>query len=956
MKILLTISFFCLHTLLLSQVGINTTSPNASLDIRTVDVSNPSITDGLLIPKMNEFPSADPTIAQDGMIVFATGAGSISKGYYYWNFNTTSWIPFVTGTVSQDEDWFEVGTTTSPNNITDHIYREGNISIGENLDDFKLHVYADDSAEQLANFDFTTNITTASQGIKNTLTINGNHTGNSSGISNTVNALANGPSVNLNNVLNASGTGSKTTIINEIPDNNVSGIRTGILNDIEATGNLIYGLNNKLRGTTQIYGVTNNIRGIGSNAGNQTGVYNDLGSGSSGTLIATENRFTGAGAGNRIGVQNFYNSSSTGTKYGARNYFYPSNNGIQYGVFSEFASNTSSIQKGVVNEFNGSGTAEKTGIQNKFETDANGPQIGVKNEMNSTSNTSQSAVKNVFDNSGATERHGLYNEFINGGAQNHGVLNEFSGSGNSSKNYYGLSTVFDLDSHGSTVGMRNQFRIGSNSGGAIGNLNLFTGAGNSSNSFNVYGQVNSLTDTDSRKTGIQNSFSGSGSPFITGISQTFSANTTSAFITGITQSFASNNNAGRDQFGLENYFTGDGTSPKVGVKNYYDFNDGNSVGFENDFRNSTTATKKGLFNRFRSSTSSSKIGVDNDFEASAVGLQTGVSNNFLSTSGQGIGVVNTSNRSSGSDAIYGVYNYFQGANTGTKYGIYNLFPASSGGTHFGIYSSVLKSSGYAGYFLGRVSIGTSNSNKYIFPSTRGNSGQLMQSDATGNLTWVDAPQSQWQRSGTNLSLSNTGDDLVFTSAQTSISFPATSGTSPSMFYMFNSGTANADRMIFSQSASFANYGLMYRDSNDSFRFLSNGNDRVVINIGGGNPLVVNGTAQATSFQSATTTYPDYVFEAYLNNTSEMNPDYHFLKLPEVEQFISANGHLPGVVPFSEVKEKGMQINLTETSIKNLEKIEELFLHAIELKKENEELKRKQARLEKRLERLEQKLN
>jgi hypothetical protein len=70
---------------------------------------------------------------------------------------------------------------------------------------------------------------------------------------------------------------------------------------------------------------------------------------------------------------------------------------------------------------------------------------------------------------------------------------------------------------------------------------------------------------------------------------------------------------------------------------------------------------------------------------------------------------------------------------------------------------------------------------------------------------------------------------------------------------------------------------------------------------------------------------DYVFK----------PDYNLLSLEEVEQFISTNGHLPGVPPAEETK-KG--VSLGEFSEKLLEKVEELTLHMIELKKENEALK------------------
>ena len=98
------ILLFFLPLIGFSQVGINTTSPNASLDIKSSNQATPTNTDGVLIPKIDEYPSANPTAAQDGMLVFATGTGSVSKGFYYWDNITTSWKPFSGTTVEKIND------------------------------------------------------------------------------------------------------------------------------------------------------------------------------------------------------------------------------------------------------------------------------------------------------------------------------------------------------------------------------------------------------------------------------------------------------------------------------------------------------------------------------------------------------------------------------------------------------------------------------------------------------------------------------------------------------------------------------------------------------------------------------------------------------------------------------------------------------------------------------------
>jgi len=71
-------------------------------------------------------------------------------------------------------------------------------------------------------------------------------------------------------------------------------------------------------------------------------------------------------------------------------------------------------------------------------------------------------------------------------------------------------------------------------------------------------------------------------------------------------------------------------------------------------------------------------------------------------------------------------------------------------------------------------------------------------------------------------------------------------------------------------------------------------------------------------------WPDFVF----------TENYKLLTLPELEKYISTNGHLPNVPTEKEVKEEG--IDLGEMNRILLQKIEELTLYVIELEKRIEE--------------------
>tara|TARA_R110000765_G_scaffold111055_10_gene202654 strand:+ start:14457 stop:17639 length:3183 start_codon:yes stop_codon:yes gene_type:complete len=85
-----------------------------------------------------------------------------------------------------------------------------------------------------------------------------------------------------------------------------------------------------------------------------------------------------------------------------------------------------------------------------------------------------------------------------------------------------------------------------------------------------------------------------------------------------------------------------------------------------------------------------------------------------------------------------------------------------------------------------------------------------------------------------------------------------------------------------------------------------------------------------------TTVPDYVFQKYFLGNSFLKPEYDMPSLLEVENFIKLNHHLPNVPSYLDIEEQG-GIIINRTTLTNLEKIEELFLHTIEQEKKIKEL-------------------
>lgn len=154
--------------------------------------------------------------------------------------------------------------------------------------------------------------------------------------------------------------------------------------------------------------------------------------------------------------------------------------------------------------------------------------------------------------------------------------------------------------------------------------------------------------------------------------------------------------------------------------------------------------------------------------------------------------------------------------------------------------------------------------------------------------------------------------------------------------------------------------LLYIENTSTNSPLIGGNfntNRVGINVnttsGLTHTLTVGGNVRATAgFSTPTNTYPDYVFENYFNGSSTINSEYKFTMLREAIIFVKENGHLPNVKSFEEIKANGMAIDLGETSIKNLEKIEENFLYISELNQKLEYSKKENETLKNRIEKLE----
>lgn len=180
----------------------------------------------------------------------------------------------------------------------------------------------------------------------------------------------------------------------------------------------------------------------------------------------------------------------------------------------------------------------------------------------------------------------------------------------------------------------------------------------------------------------------------------------------------------------------------------------------------------------------------------------------------------------------------------------------------------------------------------------------------------------------------------------SISF--TTVAAPAL-YIYQSGTANAQKPVISHSPAYPGYAMWYRDDGDRLEFKSSENDvtpSLAVDLDSnwvaianptpkpGYELSVNGQIVCEDLLiQDSSLWPDYVFE----------PEYRLRPLDEVEAHIRERRHLPGVPSAAEVETQGL--SMSDMSRRMMEKIEELTLYAIEQHRRLEAREREVAELQ-----------
>jgi len=165
-----------------------------------------------------------------------------------------------------------------------------------------------------------------------------------------------------------------------------------------------------------------------------------------------------------------------------------------------------------------------------------------------------------------------------------------------------------------------------------------------------------------------------------------------------------------------------------------------------------------------------------------------------------------------------------------------------------------------------------------------------------------------------------------------------SGSDDSHILIGAAGTGRAELVLDASNgdAAGSDYLELYQtDDLDAHLRVAGGNGNLILQESGGNvgigttsppsELAVNGTITAKEIK-VESGWSDFVFDE----------DYDLASLDEVESFIRESKHLPDIPSAKEVEKNGIAVS--EMLAKQMQKIEEMTLYLIELKKENDSLK------------------
>lgn len=507
----------------LAQVGVNTTTPKAALDVE-------SSNNGILIPRVQLTSALDITtvvnpnlgpLETSTMVYNLAPAGmapnDVLSGFYFWN--GARWIP-ISGTatsgwsltgnaVTNPTTLFGSNFTATENFIGTTDYQDllfgtnnrplmkmtafGNIGIGVDNPNAKLQI--DDNSPYITTWIQKSNLSGSFGGggyVSPTLLVaTGSINGGTNETYHNAQFFASGTNgaTNVAGYFNATGAANNYAIIVPAGAGNVgigTSVPTATLN-VE-TIDQPFSIKNKMEynnGLTDAFAIDNDISGMNSR-----------------TKYGLRNYFKSS-PGSKVGVYNLNDPAIFGYKTGMLNSFVGTLGDVLNGVENRFVSSDFGSSNGILNTLStpagAGGSSIVSGVRSVITSNSTGPAYGVINTISSTSNVTGgiSGVLNQISGSKTSGKIGIKNEITST------VPDTMIGISN---------TITSSVDGGSIEGITNVMSTNTNTP-TYGNVNQLGGTGNGI----IRGVYSFITNSGTgNHVGILSNLSGSGSGTKTG--------------------------------------------------------------------------------------------------------------------------------------------------------------------------------------------------------------------------------------------------------------------------------------------------------------------------------------------------------------------------------------------------------------------------------------------------------
>ncbi|WP_426431623.1 beta strand repeat-containing protein [Winogradskyella sp. HB-48] len=578
MKTITIIAFLCFSFFATAQVGVGNTDPKSTLDISASSTTSPTNQDGILIPRIDNFPTTNPTADQDGMMVFVTGNGTPSKGFYYWDNGSGTWVSIL-------------GTS----NTLDEAYDEGGAGLGR-------IITADNGPVEIQGGD---GLRVDSQNFNNLFYVRGDN--DRIGF-NTIN-----PSSMID--IQSTGNGSVTNPVMELNTLSEDGIQINLTGDNSNIGGNLDG----------VYVVDNSSSsGVSTRTKAFSARMNGISTQTNHDVRAYEAQITNT-------------SNYIGNVYGFYSQNLSTNNGQQFGVLNSISNSGNGSHYGVYSNLTGNGSGDKYGIYSNISSSAGGTHYGVYSNTPSISGYAGYFIGRTSFGAGFSNRY-----IMPATDGTNGQVMTTDGAGNVTFQDISAEDSDWYIQGGSSSPTSINDNIFTQGNVAIGNTSssgqtLYVETNPAVNSTSI---SNVLTPVSSGLVrGIENSATLNGTTNAYLISNSIGGNSTGSSIQAIRNSFSGSGSGIKT--GMYNFFTFGFSGTARGVVNYFN-NTGidGATGITNTFdTTNSTSTNIGVYNQaFSANNSSYLYGNRTLFSGASVSNEAYGTHNVVSTTGTDYGI------------------------------------------------------------------------------------------------------------------------------------------------------------------------------------------------------------------------------------------------------------------------------------------------------------------------------